>query len=992
MADKKITELPYIDTLSGSLVGTNTPLQNTVIPLVLRGNTNQINIENFSKFVTAYSATTGSNAFIGNQTVNGNVTVTGKITAQEFFTEITSASIIFESGSSLFGNSGDDTHTFTGSMLTTGSIILNGSAIGTGQLNVQTASQDLVNRGISSVTGSINTTTSSFNSVFLQISSTTGSINTQSSSQDLVNRQISSTTGSINTTTSSFDSVFLRISSTTGSINTTTSSFDSVFLRISSTTGSINTTTSSFDSVFLQISSTTGSINTQSSSQDLVNRQISSTTGSINTTTSSFDSVFLRISSTTGSINTTTSSFDSVFLRISSTTGSINTTTSSFDLVFRGISSVTGAINTQSSSQDLVNFRNSTFTSSLNFTTASLNSFTGSVIGQTNTISTFTSSVNFATQSLNTQTGSQESMNTALSIVTGSMRAEIGGIEAYTASLKGAIVVNGTNVRIIGELTASRIYTEYITSSVLFVTGSNIIGDQITDKHEFTGSVNINNALYVNGELYVNGQATGTGELNAFTGSQIGKDFTLSKVTASIDAHILKQATQTGSQDLVNLGISTYTGSQNVINTSVNAHILKQAIQTGSQDLVNLGVSSVTGSLIGITNGLMAFTAALDNTYATDAQLYQLYQSTASIQFATASLNTQTGSQDIVNFNISVVTSSIDSHILKQATQTGSQDLVNLGISTFTGSLRSEVNGIEAYTASLKGAIEVSGQNVNVLGTLTAQEIYTTYVTSSVLFQSGSTKFGNSSDDRHEFTGSLFVTGSSTFNTNAAKIIEIQSATATGGYVRFTYNGSSNSIGYIGNSNQLSGVGAVNDFELRADNNLTLTAAAAISLSTPSGSVYQVRSTNGASGDHIFKSYNTQILKLDGATNAATFIGSVTAPSVNVVYNNTLTGQTADDVTLATYTAGASNELLQITIVLTNTNATGQVRATLNYTDDANHSVSTGTIATTPNAANGVGQDVVALNIKSGTTLTIKSLITVGAINYNSRVAITKIL
>ena len=174
MADKKITELPYIDTLSGSLVGTNTPLQNTVIPLVLRGNTNQINIENFSKFVTAYSATTGSNTFIGNQTITGNTTiggtlvVAGKITAQEFFTEITSASIIFESGSSLFGNSSDDTHTFTGSMLTTGSIILNGSAIGTGQLNVQTASQDLVNRGISSVTGSINT---------------------QSSSQDLVNSQ-----------------------------------------------------------------------------------------------------------------------------------------------------------------------------------------------------------------------------------------------------------------------------------------------------------------------------------------------------------------------------------------------------------------------------------------------------------------------------------------------------------------------------------------------------------------------------------------------------------------------------------------------------------------------------------------------------------------------------------------------------------------------------------------------------------------------------------
>jgi hypothetical protein len=128
------------------------------------------------------------------------------------------------------------------------------------------------------------------------------------------------------------------------------------------------------------------------------------------------------------------------------------------------------------------------------------------------------------------------------------------------------------------------------------------------------------------------------------------------------------------------------------------------------------------------------------------------------------------------------------------------------------------------------------------------------------------------------------------------------------------------------------------------------------------------------------------------STGAATFSSSVTATSVNVVYNNTLTGQTADNVTLATYTAGASNELLQITIVLTNANATGQVRSTFNYTDDENHSVSTAAVATTPNAAYGVGQAVIALNIKASTTLTVKSLITVGAIEYNCRVAITKIL
>jgi hypothetical protein len=188
-----------------------------------------------------------------------------------------------------------------------------------------------------------------------------------------------------------------------------------------------------------------------------------------------------------------------------------------------------------------------------------------------------------------------------------------------------------------------------------------------------------------------------TGAMNTQSSSQNNINYNISVVTASIDVHILKQATQTGSQDLVNLGISTFTGSQNIINSSVDSHILKQA--------------------------------------------------------------TQTGSQDIVNFNISVVTASIDNHILKQATQTGSQDLVNLGISTFTGSIQSEVSGIEAYTASLKGvAIVSSSQQITnyykFAETSSANTFYGNQTISGSLNVSGSTNL----------TGSVNVSGSTTFN------------------------------------------------------------------------------------------------------------------------------------------------------------------------------------------------------------------------------------
>ena len=52
----------------------------------------------------------------------GGLTVNGTLTAKEFHTQLVSASIIFQSGSTKFGDTLDDTHQFTGSVLVTGSV------------------------------------------------------------------------------------------------------------------------------------------------------------------------------------------------------------------------------------------------------------------------------------------------------------------------------------------------------------------------------------------------------------------------------------------------------------------------------------------------------------------------------------------------------------------------------------------------------------------------------------------------------------------------------------------------------------------------------------------------------------------------------------------------------------------------------------------------------------------------------------------------------
>ena len=79
--------------------------------------------------VSQYWTVTGSLTTNSNLVVAGNTTIGGTLTTQEFHTEFVSASIVFSSGSTQFGNDLVDTHYFTGSMYVSGSWNINGYSI-----------------------------------------------------------------------------------------------------------------------------------------------------------------------------------------------------------------------------------------------------------------------------------------------------------------------------------------------------------------------------------------------------------------------------------------------------------------------------------------------------------------------------------------------------------------------------------------------------------------------------------------------------------------------------------------------------------------------------------------------------------------------------------------------------------------------------------------------------------------------------------------------
>ena len=131
------------------------------------------------------------------------------LTANEYHVTILSSSVMYANGSNKLGDSADDRHEFTGS------ILIGGDVLGNARLNQATAS--------------LNTYTGSNNSVVARILQTTASIQFA--------------TASLNTYTGSNDSVVARILQTTASLNTYTGSLIGITNGLMAVTASMKAAT-----------------------------------------------------------------------------------------------------------------------------------------------------------------------------------------------------------------------------------------------------------------------------------------------------------------------------------------------------------------------------------------------------------------------------------------------------------------------------------------------------------------------------------------------------------------------------------------------------------------------------------------------------------------------------------------------------------------------------------------------------------------------------
>ena len=244
-------------TFTGSFIGDGSGLTGIQASGVTGLNLSQISSGNATASISTSGFTVNKNTQI-----QGNLSVTGAIIANEY---IVSSSVVymttsFASGSSAFGNDNNDVHQFTGSVQITGSISLNGQAIGTGKLdettfqaytssnNTRVSSLETSSGSLNSFTSSINTTIKSkldteniiSGSIQVNITGTTG-YSTFSSSL------ATTTSGLTSTITSLSSSLTSSIGNLSSSIATTDLNQDGRLTALETSSGSLNGFTSSID-------------------------------------------------------------------------------------------------------------------------------------------------------------------------------------------------------------------------------------------------------------------------------------------------------------------------------------------------------------------------------------------------------------------------------------------------------------------------------------------------------------------------------------------------------------------------------------------------------------------------------------------------------------------------------------------------------------------------------------------------------------------------
>lgn len=313
-----------------------------------------------------------------------------------------------------------------------------------------------------------------------------------------------------------------------------------------------------------------------------------------------------------------------------------------------------------------------------------------------------------------------------------SVSEQLKALENITSSLinvTGSYATTGSNsfignqsisgdLDISGQLRVTSIYTTQETSSIIFSSGSNILGDNTNDTQtlnglvrvsgssQFTGSVGINDHLAVKFSIS-SSTIVGMGNVTNFSSSIASQFYTQTDVyNQNNDTKWTTLQPVTSSLIDKVYSIEQFTASQQTYNTDNDTKWNTLQNVTSSQNTKNLTLQTYTASVdtkftaVGIsTSSLNAYTASNDTKWTT------LATTTASFSSSLQSLNSKTGSYATTGSNTFVGKQTMNAGLFVPVSATSSS------INSISASIA--INPLDVVINALSGAIQLAGSNNN---------------------------------------------------------------------------------------------------------------------------------------------------------------------------------------------------------------------------------------------------------------------------------------
>jgi uncharacterized coiled-coil protein SlyX len=476
--------------------------------------------------------------------------------------------------------------------------------------NLNTFSASTLNRltNIESTTASLLIETQNLETFSASALISISNLNASSASQQVSINSLNAATSSYVTETES-GSFLITASFDNGNRNLTfTKGNNTTFaVNIPDVSGSAGNfvTTSSFNAFTASTDSSISQLNASSASQQISINNLNTTTASLLIETQNLE---LFSASTLISISNLNASSASQQISINA----LNTNSASVNTSISALNTFTASQSTASLVTSINNLN--TFSASALVSISNINSTTASLNTSVTNLNASSASQQISIDALNTFTQSQEGVNILLAGEIDSLQDKTG---SYATTGSNNFIGNQIITGNITAFSASFTYLQTIfeSSSVIYSSGSNQFGDELSDVQTLSGSVKVQGSLTVNGtpvltsSVDISGLVT-TASFNAYTSSNNQRVDSLESNSASVNISIsnLNSTTQSLNTSISNL--NTTTASLNTSVTNLNASSASQQI---SIDALNTNSASVNTSITNVNSATASLFTSVNN-------------------------------------------------------------------------------------------------------------------------------------------------------------------------------------------------------------------------------------------------------------------------------------------------------------------------------------------------------------------------------------------